>query len=64
MSPECSNCGSFVSHDWERVMGTNDGVKACPECAGAHVIDPRQSGGGEMHAAMFTGVSESTESEG
>ncbi|WP_459879361.1 DUF7563 family protein [Halorubrum gandharaense] len=32
--PTCSNCGSFVSKDYVRVLSPPDadGVRACPEC--------------------------------
>jgi hypothetical protein len=32
--PECQSCGGFVTKDFARVFGTNDGeVYACPDCA-------------------------------
>jgi hypothetical protein len=34
MDHHCRNCGGFVTPDFVRVFGTNDGtVLACPACA-------------------------------
>jgi predicted RNA-binding Zn-ribbon protein involved in translation (DUF1610 family) len=34
MEYHCQNCGGFVTPDFVRVFGTNDGsVLACPNCA-------------------------------
>lgn len=31
---KCNDCGNYVSPDFARVMGDNDGeVHACPECS-------------------------------
>jgi ribosome-binding protein aMBF1 (putative translation factor) len=33
MTRRCEHCGSWVSADWVRVMASEDGCHACPQCA-------------------------------
>jgi len=41
--PQCEGCGAFVSSDFARVMGDNDGnVHGCLECHDR--VDIRDSG--------------------
>lgn len=44
--PDCYRCGSFVTTDFIRVFGTNDGeVHRCPECASFKELIEGQAAG-------------------
>jgi len=44
--PECENCGSHVSAEYQRVLGVDGAVRVCPWCPdkirrGGKIEDPR-----------------------
>lgn len=44
--PKCHGCGSFVTEDFARVLGNNDGVvKSCPDCGKKHGGEYSKDGG-------------------
>jgi hypothetical protein len=47
----CGRCGVFVSMDFARVFGTNDGtVEGCLDCTEGRVVGGERTGSGSRQA--------------